>query len=61
MTGIDIECTIDAAEPLSLLVSVTRTGLPPLRGGVMTPRTNSFVSKPFVPTDVSIVAKTFRI
>jgi len=61
VTGIDIECTIDAAEPLSLLVSVTRTGLPPLRGGVMTPRTNSFVSKPFVPTDVSIVAKTFRI
>ncbi len=61
VSGIDIECTIDAAEPLSLLVSVTRQGLPPLKGGVMTPRTNGFVSKPFVPTDASIVVKTFRI
>ena len=61
VTGIDVECTIDAAEQLSLLVSVTRSGLPPLKNGVMIPRTNAFVAKPFVPTDVSIVTKTFRI
>lgn len=61
VAGIDVECTIDAAEPLSLVVSVTRNGLPPLKNQVMVPRSNGFVSKPFVPTDVSIVTKTFRI
>jgi hypothetical protein len=62
VTGIDVECTISAAEPLPLLVTVTRSGLPPLEhGAMMTPRPNDLVAKPFIPTDVSIVAKTFRI
>lgn len=62
VTGIDVEWTIDATEPLLLSVSVMRSGLPPLKPGVMMPvRTNGFVSKPFIPTDVSIVVKTFRI
>jgi hypothetical protein len=62
VTGIEVECTIDAAGPLLVLVSVTRSGLPPLKPGVTVPmRPNGFVAKPFIPTDVSIVAKTFRI
>ncbi len=61
VTGIDVECTVNAAEPLALRVTVTRSGLPPLEHGAMSLRTNDLISKPFIPTDVSIVARTFRI
>lgn len=60
-TGIDVECTVDAVEPLAMMVVVTRSGLPLLGRRPMVPRTNDFVSKPFIPTDVSVVAKTVRL
>jgi hypothetical protein len=60
-TGIDVECTFGGVEPVSLAISVARSGLPSLRSGPITPRSNGFISKPFIPTDVSIVTKTFRL
>ncbi len=60
-TGIDVECTFDVVEPLSVMVLVTRSGLPLLGREPMRPRTNAFVSKPFIPTDVTVVAKTVRL
>lgn len=59
--GIEMECTIDTPEPVSLQLQVRRSGLPPLASGPLTPRTNGYVAKPFLPTDVSIVSRTFRI
>lgn len=59
--GIDVECTLNSTDPVPVQLSVTRSGLPSLKRGPLMPRTNSFVAKPFIPTDVSIVTRLFRI
>lgn len=59
--GVDLQFTIRSTAPAPVRITTAIAGLPSAAGGPLPPRPPNLMSKPFVPTDVTIVKRTVRL
>ena len=59
--GVDLWFTVEGEEPVRVGLITAIEGLPPAQTGPLPDRPGTIVSKPFVPTDMTIVARALKL